>query len=209
MKLFINSGVYERKWNENVRAFPLPDNKLKLKIPIYQEDTPKSKRKYITFILPNLARSDLKYDVILNSISLKKSSKNVYRVEEKKCAQHHSMYALLRGTDIVPDDIYIPTNMKNKVTVIQRFQFIDNEVDYGNFLSNIYLIKIKLEIGEYLPIYLTNQNSTLLQKHYVFFRGNWKNSDYHVTKELETYIILSEHNKEKYISLSHLCELDK
>ena len=201
MKLFINEGICDRIWNGNVKINELPDSKIKLSIPNYIKS--KREHEYINFILPDITESDLLKDILLEYVSLKKTSKNTYNVEESKGSI--AMYALLRSTEVVPDDIFIPASMKNKVKVMRRMCFMDDEVDYGPFLSNAYLIKIFLRRNDYLPVYFASEFPEVLTKHYVFSYPSWR-EEYQVSEKLETFILINASNRKDYISLSKLCE---
>jgi len=212
MKLFINSGICERKCYGNAQIEELEDSKLKLTIPNYL--IKKRKNEFFTFELPGITEENLDRDCMLRNITLKKTGRRTYKVsyqdevvdKGEEITPDSSMYALLRNSASVKDDIFIPASMKDKVKVLERIRFIDDEVDYGAFLSNVYLIEITIENGECLPVYLAYENPNLLDKHYVFSRIPWWDEDYHVSKVLETYIILNEQNRDDYISLASLCE---
>lgn len=201
MKIFINDGICGRIWNGNVKVNKLPDSKIKLSIPNYIES--KRKHEYIDFILPDITEKDFLKDILLEDVSLKKTSKNIYHTEESK--ENISMYALLRSTEIVPDDIFIPASMKDRVKVMRRIRFVDGEVDYGSFLSNVYLIKIYLNLDECLPVYLASEDARVLNRHYVFSFPSWYR-EYRVSKKLKTMIIINDANRDEYISLSSLCK---
>lgn len=201
MKLFINDGVCKRRWNDNVRIENETSSTLKLSIPNYLES--ERRQEYIRFIFPNIKERDLEEDYLLKNISLKKIGKNTYHINNLVKPSEHCMYALLRSVERLPDDIFIPAAMKDKVKVLKRMRFIDAEDDYGGFLSNVYLIKIKLDMGESLPVYLASDEAKVLEKHYVFFRSSW-NGEYEVSRKLNTYILVNKHKRDEYISLSRL-----
>ena len=108
---------------------------------------------------------------------------------------------------IVVFDLYniIIEILKDKVTVLRRIRFIDDEVDYGDFLSNVYLIKIDLGCHESIPIYLAYDDPYYLEEHYVLYKTD-RDKKYHVTKKLKTFIYIDKYNKNQYISLSELCD---
>ena len=143
-------------------------------------------------------KKDNKFFAIYDLV--RKTSQNSYTINHSESTSERYMYALIRGTVIFPDDVFIPANMKDKVKVLQRIRFIDAEPDYGSFLSNVYLIRISLRLDESIPIYLTYDNSSVLDEHYVIYRPSWSD-EYYVTKKLETYIYI---NKNEYISLSEV-----
>ena len=119
-----------------------------------------------------------------------------------------SILALLRATENIADDIFIPASMKDRVKVIRRMRFVDDEVNYGQFLSNVYLIKIYLNVDECLPVYMAAENAMVLNRHYVFSVPHWygKNGEYRVSEKLKTFIIINDANRDEYISLSSLCK---
>lgn len=207
MKLFINSGVCERIWKGNIEIkHSEGKSQLCLYLPNYLED--KKKEENIEFIFNNikgLTREALiENDIFLKKISLSKMSKNSYQIESSKKRLEPYMYALIRSTACLPDDVFIPACKKHKVTVLQRMRFIDAEVDLGQFLSNVYLIAISLDCHESIPIYLASCGSNCLEQHYVFYKTDFDET-YGVSKELKTFIYIDKYNKNQYISLSKLC----
>ena len=174
MRLFINEGILKRKWNGNV-SIRQKDGRVTLRIPNYDEVT--KEEPYFEFIIPNAKRKMLKNNLW------------IYTGE---------IYALLRSTDVVPDDIYISKTQRKNVKVLKRLRFVDSECDLGDFLSNVYFIRIKLNRREELPIYLTYENAKNLRKAIVFRRnslGMW-NANIEVKKISNT--------EGKYISLSEI-----
>ena len=204
MKLFINEGIWERDWYGLIGIKELSDSRLKLTMPNYLEKV--NKHEKVRFVFSNISVKDLERDILLNNISLRKSGKNTYNFIHSIGYHEDYMYAFLRSTGKCADDVFIPASMKDKVEVIRKISFVNDEVDYGDFLSNVYFIKIKLEIKESLPVYLTSSNPRVLEEHYVFFRTDWGVKDYHVSEKLKTFILLNEKNKKEFISLSTLCE---
>lgn len=205
MKLFINSGVCGRKWNGNVKIKDSSSKKsLCLAIPNYLEE--KCSQEMIKFIFDpeEISKEDLERDCLLKNVSLRKTSKNTYHIKQSEKTTEQCMYALIRSTAVIPDDVFIPTSMKDKVEVLRRIRFVDDEPDYGIFLSNVYLIKIKLNCHESIPIYLAYDNPYVLQEHYVIFKTEYKDQ-YQVTDKLKTFIYIDEYNKDEYTSLSELC----
>lgn len=207
MKFFINDGIYNRSWNGNVKIENLPNGKLKLAIPNYIQG--EARDEYINFIFEEefgLVERDFCENLTLNC-RINKTSKNtyhIYPINKGGKQKEECIYALIRSTRIVPDDICIPACMRKNVEVMRRINFVDGEVDYGDFLSNVYLIKIKLKVDESLPVFM---NPYLLDDHYVFYRQEWNGKTrYQVTEKLKTHIILSSHNRKKFISLSELCK---
>ena len=108
------------------------------------------------------------------------------------------IYALIRSTEAVPDDVYVKKDESKKVEVIRRIRFVDSECDLGDFLSNVYFIKIKLDRKEKVLLYLTYEDAKHLRKAIVFSRnteGMWA-----ANVEIKTDTNLDG----KYISLSKI-----
>lgn len=206
MKLFINSGVCERIWNGNVKTKQsIGKSQLHLSIPNYLEDEHKTENINFVFNIDGISKKSLEKDLLLEKISLRKTSKSSYSIDLSKKISESYMYALIRSAAAIPDDVFIPSSMKDKVTVLRRIRFIDDEVDYGDFLSNVYFIQIDLGGHESIPIYLTYDNPYFLEEHYVFYKTDW-DEKYHISKKLKTFIYIDKYNKDQYISLSELCK---
>lgn len=205
MKLFINSGVCERIGNGIVKTKQYPGKlQLRVSIPNYLEEEQRHKNVNFVFNIEGISKKSFERDLLLENISLRETRKNSYSIDFSKKTSERYMYALIRSTAVVPDDVFIPSAMKDKVTVLRRIRFVDDEVDYGAFLSNVYLIKIDLGCHESIPIYLAYDDPKLLEEHYVFYKTNW-HEEYHISKKLTTFIYIDEYNKNQYISLSELC----
>lgn len=206
MKLFINAGLCERKWNNNVTIKTITEKKqLYMDIPNYLKEKNKQEKIKFQFDLDKISEESFDNDLLLENISLRKTSENNYHIFFSENTTENCIYALIRSSEIVPDDVIIPASMKENVKVIRRIRFIDDEVDYGSFLSNVYLIKISLNCGESLPVYLAYENPKVLEKHYVFYRVDYSTKiKYEVSKKLETFIYINKNNRDEYVSLSEL-----
>lgn len=202
MRLFINSGVCKRKWNGNV-SIRRKDGILTLRIPNYNPKT--SEHEYVEFILPtNYSKKMLKNDVIISNLSLEEASENKYIFTETYYNDYSRIYALVRNSDIVSDDIYISSEEKSKVKVIRRMRFVDDECDYGEFLSNVYFLEIKLNPNEKFALYPTYQNNSgRLDKMITFYRNKVFLSDLWLIGE-EKIKPISIGNDKRFISLSEL-----
>ena len=142
MKFFINEGVCERKWKDNVRIEELPNSKLRLLIPNYSETEETSED--IRFTFSNITSKSLENDLLLDNVSLVRAGKNTYYITSSEEMNQNHMYALLRSNAGDWDDIFIPSTLKDKVKVLRRIRFFDGDMEnYEKFLSNVYLIKIK------------------------------------------------------------------
>ncbi len=202
MRLFINSGVCKRKWNGNV-SIRRKDGMLTLIIPNYNPKT--SKQEHVEFILPtNCTKKMLKKDVIISNLSLEETSENRYIFAETYYNDYSRIYALVRNADTVSDDIYINSEEKSKIKVIRRLQFVDDECDYGDFLSNVYFLEIKLNPNEKVTLYPTYQNnSSQLDREIVFNRFNLPfNNPWLIEEEKIKPTSIS--NDKRFISLSEL-----
>lgn len=129
----------------------------------------------------------------------------MYYLAKNTEKNNDGVYALLRSTGVVPDDIFIPKDKKEKVEVIRRIRYLDTEAEIGEFLANIYLIKVKLEKDESIPIYYASRKTRCLTKHDVIYRSSLHKNEYSVETGLTTWIMLNDKNKSDYISLSKLC----
>lgn len=202
MRLFINSGVCKRKRNGNV-SIRRKDGMLTLIIPNYNPKT--SKQEHVEFILPtNCTKKMLKKDVIISNLSLEETSENRYIFAETYYNDYSRIYALVRNADTVSDDIYINSEEKSKIKVIRRLQFVDDECDYGDFLSNVYFLEIKLNPNEKVTLYPTYQNnSSQLDREIVFNRFNLPfNNPWLIEEEKIKPTSIS--NDKRFISLSEL-----
>lgn len=195
MRLFINSA---RKWNENV-SISQKDGIVTLRIPEYSEKL--GIQKWVDFVIPNIKKGMLKNNTWICNLQLEEISENKIVFGETWDPYVGAVYALLKSTKAVPDDVYIPKSKKSKVEVIRRIRFWDCEGDLGNFLSNVYFIKITLNHKEKFPVILTHQNAQYMKKEIVFSRnaeGLWAANV--VSKKINN-------ENGKYISLAELCEI--
>ncbi len=195
MRFFINKGICKRKYNGNV-SVRQKDGIVTLRIPNYDEVT--KEQQYVEFIIPHIEESMLKTDLWIYNLVLEEITENRIVFSEKYDSCTGEIYALIRSTEFVPDDVYIPKEKSKDVKVIRRIRFVDDECDLGDFLSNVYFIKIKLDRKEKLPVYLTYEDSKNLWKAIVFARnaeGVWiANTEIKPEKNYDG----------KYISLSEL-----
>ena len=194
MRFFINKGICKRKYNGNV-SVRQKDGIVTLRIPNYDEVT--KEQQYVEFIIPHIEESMLKTDLWIYNLVLEEITENRIVFSEKYDSCTGEIYALIRSTEVVPDDVYIPKEKSKNVKVIRRIRFVDDECDLGDFLSNVYFIKIKLDRKEKLPVYLTYEDSENLWKAIVFSRnveGTW----------IANTEIKPDKNEGKYISLSEL-----
>lgn len=200
MRLFINSGVFKR---DIAKSAILKDGRLKLSIPNYSEKTGKSRN--VNFIIPNCAQEMLEGDVLISNLSLVKENKNKYVFSETyDSCESESIYALIRSTTAVPDDVYIPETKIPNVEMICRVRPADFECDYGGFLGNVYLIKITLKPKESVQVYLTTKKGTGLRERFVFYRPMPGVSSNWVIRYEDEEIEESVRYIQGYISLSEL-----
>ena len=201
MNFFINKGLFEREWNFEITSV---NGKMQFSIPEYVE---KKRRHYQLYFLFDLIVSteDLKENFFLKNVTMEKVRKDMYYLAKNTEKNNDGVYALLRSTGVVPDDIFIPKDKKEKVEVIRRIRYLDTEAEIGEFLANIYLIKVKLEKDESIPIYYASRKTRCLTKHDVIYRSSLHKNEYSVETGLTTWIMLNDKNKSDYISLSKLC----
>lgn len=201
MHFFINKGLFEREWNFEITSV---NGKTQFSIPEYVE---KKRRHYQLYFLFDgiVSTEDLKENLFVKRVTMEKVKKDMYYLAKTTEKNNDGVYALLRSTGVVPDDIFIPKDKKEKVEVIRRIRYLDTEAEIGEFLANIYLIKVKLEKDESIPIYYASRKTRCLTKHDVIYRSSLHKNEYSVETGLTTWIMLNDKNKSDYISLSKLC----
>ena len=201
MNFFINKGLFEREWNFEITSV---NWKTQFSIPEYVE---KKRRHYQLYFLFDgiVSTEDLKENLFVKRVTMEKVKKDMYYLAKTTEKNNDGVYALLRSTGVVPDDIFIPKDKKEKVEVIRRIRYLDTEAEIGEFLANIYLIKVKLEKDESIPIYYASRKTRCLTKHDVIYRSSLHKNEYSVETGLTTWIMLNDKNKSDYISLSKLC----
>ena len=201
MNFFINKGLFEREWNFEITNV---NGKTQFSIPEYVE---KKRRHYQLYFLFDgiVSTEDLKENLFVKRVTMEKVKKDMYYLAKTTEKNNDGVYALLRSTGVVPDDIFIPKDKKEKVEVIRRIRYLDTEAEIGEFLANIYLIKVKLEKDESIPIYYASRKTRCLTKHDVIYRSSLHKNEYSVETGLTTWIMLNDKNKSEYISLSKLC----
>ena len=201
MNFFINKGLFEREWNFEITSV---NGNTQFSIPEYVE---KKRRHYQLYFLFDgiVSTEDLKENLFVKRVTMEKVKKDMYYLAKTTEKNNDGVYALLRSTGVVPDDIFIPKDKKEKVEVIRRIRYLDTEAEIGEFLANIYLIKVKLEKDESIPIYYASRKTRCLTKHDVIYRSSLHKNEYSVETGLTTWIMLNDKNKSDYISLSKLC----
>ena len=201
MNFFINKVLFEREWNFEITSV---NGKTQFSIPEYVE---KKRRHYQLYFLFDgiVSTEDLKENLFVKRVTMEKVKKDMYYLAKTTEKNNDGVYALLRSTGVVPDDIFIPKDKKEKVEVIRRIRYLDTEAEIGEFLANIYLIKVKLEKDESIPIYYASRKTRCLTKHDVIYRSSLHKNEYSVETGLTTWIMLNDKNKSEYISLSKLC----
>ena len=168
MRLFDNEGVCKRKWNGNI-SIRQKDGIVTLRIPDFNQRT--SKETYVEFVIPNVTKKMLKTNRWIYNVVMKEYTEDRIVFSDEYAPYTGEIYAIVRSTEAVPDDVFIPKAKKNKVKVLRRLRFVDGECDLGDFLSNVYFIRIKLDRKEKIPLYLTYEDSKCLRKAIVFARN--------------------------------------
>ncbi|MCX8073997.1 MAG: hypothetical protein N2749_00210 [Clostridia bacterium] len=191
MRLFINVERF------NVEKFT--DDKIAINLL-------NTENKTVRLVLPislEIFNQNKKYSFTLYNVSLDKNNNNelIFKKIKKTKENRSEIYILIQSTNVVPDDVIIASNMVDKVDILQKFIIPSSEVDYGDYMSNIYLLKLRLNSNETFPIYLTSENSFCLTDHFVFYRVSGEKIKFDLFK---TYIILNKRNRKDYISLSKI-----
>lgn len=165
MKLFL-VGL-KKYFGYQIELEEMERNRTKLIIPNLVEND--SEYEKIEFILPMAKEKVYRTDNSVDFLKLR-PSKNQYKFEGEMIGDSKIIYALLHNSNYVPSDIYIPADMKNKVEVLKHFRFYDCEPDYGQYIAQIYFVKIKLSQLDTIPFYFTFSNPSVLDRHIVFER---------------------------------------
>lgn len=196
MKLFIME--LERYFNYQIKVEEIDGERTKLIIPNLIEND--STYENIEFVLPMHKEKVIHSEKLNISCSKLWNNKNEYKFENGVAGNEKNIYALLNNSKQAPSDIYIPVNMKEKVKVLKKIRFYDSEPDYGDFIAQLYFVKIKLSKWDTIPFYCTFPNPTVLDRHIVFSR------DYSSIeiRECNTCIYLKHKMHKEYISLSEL-----
>ena len=199
MYFYMNAGTCEREWTYNLIQ---TKQKKVLKFSNYLEKEQKEENVYFWF---DYIDEEIKKGLFFKNATLEinKNRYNVVQSKENDKKEDNILFALLRSTKGINDEIFIPSKMKENVEIIQRLKVIDVEADYGAFLSNIYLIKIELEKNQSLPIFYSYTKPYALMSHDVIYRQR-NNDRYSVIKGLTTYILMNDQNKKEYIPLSDM-----
>lgn len=205
MNFFINKGVCSREETYELK-FLQPD---KLQLTVYnyigkENDNVLEECIDFTFcgVKPEEKLRFYKGFTIKNA-KVEQTGESDYQItSESNPTNVNELYALIRGTT-PNDEIFIPSTMRANVEVIRRMQPVDKKQNYGTYLGNVYLIKVKLEDYECLPIFYAQSKTKVLMNHSVIYKTK-KEGDYRVYEELKTYILLNDKNKEEYVALSKL-----
>ncbi len=135
-------------------------------------------------------------DIILRNVSVRTSKSKTFVHSINK--ESHTIYALLRGANCVPDDVFIKTTQSCYFKLLKKITYKSCEPDYGIYPTAVYFVKINLKPFNLVEIYFAGKNSSILEEHIVFYcdynkRIRFKNN-------LETFIL----NSDEFISLSKL-----
>lgn len=194
MYFYMNDGVCKRSRTYNIEA-------LKQKIVLSFQDCNilKTKSRTVKIEFCNTEKKVLnvesfKKDIFLKDVILEqKDSKTYTIISQLRGKNYGTCIALLRNTSTIPGEIYIPKKMTENIDIIRQIKIADIEADYGDFISEVYLLKVKLKCNQELPIFYNHiEHDAILNK---------KNGICEVVQGLKTYHM----NKNDYISLSDLC----
>lgn len=203
MKLFISKGLWKYR-NYQIKLEKVDNKRTKLIICNLQ-DVSNSEEEYknIEFIIPK-SSIDLKTtwnDYITSSSKLRKTAHG-YTFDEAASDNSRVIYALLHYEKVVPSEIYIHDSMKSYVEVLENIKFYDVEPDYGEYLVNLYFVKITIPQNKTIPFYFSwKSDLKILENHLIF-----SNTPYYglEVRNGKTYIILDSSETKNYIPLSKL-----
>ena len=204
MMFFINPEVCKRSETYELN-FLEPD---RLKLTIYNFLSRKgneTEEECIEFTFCGAKPEDMKcfYRGFGLNAKIEKTGENEYQICSDDTTDTNVLYALIRGTKYVNDEIFVPSSMRDNVEVIRRIRPVDEKRNYGAYLGNVYLIKVTLDDYECLPIYYAHEKTKVLKYHDVIYKTK-KECDYRIYNGLETYILLNDKNRGEYVALSKL-----
>lgn len=194
MYFYMNDGVCKRSRTYNIEA-------LNQKIVLSFQDCNilKTKSRTVKIEFCNTEKKVLnvesfKKDIFLKDVILEQKDSKTYTIISQLREKNDGTFiALLRNTSTIPGEIYISKKMTENIEIIRQIKIADIEADYGDFVSEVYLIKVKLKCNQELSIFYNHiEHDAILNK---------ENETLEVVPGLKTYHM----NKNDYISLSDLC----
>ena len=194
MYFYMNDGVCKRSRTYNIEA-------LNQKIVLSFQDCNilKTKSRTVKIEFCNTEKKVLnvesfKKDIFLKDVILEQKDSKTYTIISQLREKNDGTFiALLRNTSTIPGEIYISKKMTENIEIIRQIKIADIEADYGDFVSEVYLIKVKLKCNQELSIFYNHiEHDAILNK---------ENETLEVVPGLKTYLM----NKNDYISLSDLC----
>lgn len=198
MSFFINSGVFTNEVCKIARSKKVNESFV-LTVPNYvSTDNSHEDIKFIfdKYTGNNLIKRKRNYTFKSPAI-LNQTDSNTYLVEffYGELIKSTSMYALLRSNTAFPDDIFILSDMKDKINVLRKISFKDSEPDLAGFSSSVYLVEICLSHNESIPICFTSINQANTGKYMIISNSE---GTYKISDEIKK----NPSSKEKFISLS-------
>lgn len=79
------------------------------------------------------------------------------------------IYALLRESDCIPDDVFIKCSHSSCFEPIKHIKYKTCEPDFGCYTASVYFVKIVLDCDEYVHVYFAGKNSFHFEKHIAFY----------------------------------------
>lgn len=194
MYFYMNDGVCKRSRTYNIEAL---DQKIVLSFQDCNILKTKSRTVKIEFCNTEkkvLNVESFKKDIFLKDVILEQKDSKTYTIISQLREKNDGTFiALLRNTSTIPGEIYIPKKMTENIEIIRQIKIADIEADYGDFVSEVYLLKVKLKCNQELSIFYNHiEHDAILNK---------ENEILEVVPGLKTYHM----NKNDYISLSDLC----
>lgn len=161
MKLLINADVIRSQAIEVIRN---EKNSTILKIKYFEN---KVQKEYL-FEIPYNIMYRLQLINGLSKIESKDGCKFVYAEND----EDQSVYAILHSEELYPSDVFVPINKKENVKVLKKFKYPNYNIEYGNFVSTIYFVKLKIEDQKTLAIYMGPKDSKMQNKNFELYRYN-------------------------------------
>ena len=139
----------------------------------------------------------LKRDIVLRNVSVKvlKSKTFVHSVKEES----NTIYALLRGVNCIPDDVFIKATQSHNFKLIKKITYTSCEPDYGSYPATVYFVKINITPSNLVQVYFAGKDSHFLEDHIAFYHDYYEKR-IRIKNNLQTFTI----NGDEFISLSEL-----
>lgn len=127
-------------------------------------------------------------------VTITNSKTDVYSGE----SEPGTIYALLRVSNCIPDDVFINKKHLSNFKLIKKISYTTCEPDWGSYTATVYFVKITLKPDEFVHVYFASKNAYFLKEHIAFYCDD----DMKITfkDNLQTFVT----NDSEFLSLSEL-----